>query len=128
MTLRVIKNDDNCSEYDRWVSEGLSLNKDYSNYKWCLGDWWNAGHAYGERKALVDGDNWDGPKFQTCMNAGSLASMFTISRRREVLSFGHHIEVQGLPVADQDKLLDECEANGLSIVRLRQRVKEVREG
>lgn len=33
----------------------------------------------------------------------------TSSRRREVLSFGHHMEVQSLPIEEQDKLLDECE-------------------
>jgi hypothetical protein len=51
----------NSTGYEEWVKEGLSLNKDYSDYKWWLGDWWNKGHKYGERKKLVDSDDWDGP-------------------------------------------------------------------
>lgn len=116
----------NSTEYDKWVEEGLSLNKDYSDYKWRLGDWWNKGHKYGERKSLVDSEDWDGPSYTTCQSAGSLCNDFTTTRRRVNLSFGHHQEVQSLPQEEQDKLLDECEREGHSIMRLRQRVKEVK--
>jgi len=73
----------NSTDYEKWVKEGLSLNKDYSDYKWRLGDWWNKGHKYGERKKLVESDDWDGPKFGTCANAGSVCEAFESSRRRE---------------------------------------------
>lgn len=116
----------NSTGYEEWVQEGLSLNKDYSDYKWRLGDWWNKGHKYGERKALVDSDYWDGPSFSTCANTASVCKEFETSRRRELLSFGHHMETQGLPREEQDKLLDECEREGHSVIRLRQRVKEVK--
>lgn len=121
-------NDDrkNSTSYEDWVQEGLSLNKDYSDYKWRLGDWWNKGHAYGERSKLVESDEWDGPKHQTCRNAGSMAEEFQMSRRRDKLTYGHHCEVQALPVEEQEKLLDECEREGHSVMRLRQRVKEVK--
>jgi len=67
---------------------------------WWLGDWWAFGAArYGERRALVDGENWDGPSFKTCAIAGSVARVFETSRRREVLSFKHHAEVAALPAA-----------------------------
>lgn len=124
----VVLDDDrkNSTDYDKWVEEGLSLNKDYSDYKWNLGDWWNKGHAYGERKKLIDSEDWDGPSFSTCQAAGSVANTFESIRRRIVLSFGHHMEVQVLPFEEQDKLLDECEREGHSIMRLRQRVKEVK--
>ena len=116
----------NSTDYDKWAEEGLSLNRDYSDYKWNLGDWWNKGHKYGERKKLVDSEDWDGPSYTTCQSAGSLCNDFTSTRRRVVLSFGHHQEVQSLPTEEQDKLLDECEVEGHSILRLRQRVKEVK--
>ena len=116
----------NSTDYDEWVKEGLSLNKDYSDYKWRLGGWWNKGHKYGERKKLVESDDWDGPKFQTCVSAGVVASSFESLRRRSVLSWGHHYELISLPMEEQDKLLDECEVEGHSIMRLRQRVKEVK--
>ncbi len=86
----------------------------------------NKGHAYGERKKLVDSDDWDGPKFQTCVNAGNLSETFQSNRRRLVLSWGHHAEVSPLPIEEQDKLLDKCEVEGHSVMRLRQRVKEVK--
>ena len=43
-------------------------------------------------------------------NAGQIAAAFETSRRREVLSFKHHVEVVSLPEEWQDKLLDEAEA------------------
>ena len=76
-------------------------------------------HNYGERKKLVESDDWDGPSFSTCQAAGSVANRFESIRRRIVLSFGHHMEVQVLPFEEQDKLLDECEREGHSIMRLR---------
>jgi hypothetical protein len=114
----------NSTSYEEWVQEGLSLNKDYSDYKWSLGDWWNKGHKYGERKELVD--KWDGPKEQTCKNAGVVSEAFETYRRRYLLTWGHHAEVVPLPIEEQDKLLDECEREGHSVMRLRQRVKEVK--
>lgn len=126
VVLEEVRDLKNSTSYDEWVKEGLSLNRDYSDYKWSLGDWWNKGHKYGERKKLVDSDDWDGPSFSTCMMAGSTAKTFETFRRRKVLSYGHHLEVAALPIEEQDKLLDECEREGHSIMRLRQRVKEVK--
>ena len=116
----------NSTDYERWVKEGMSLNRDYSEYKWNLGDWWNKGHKYGERKRLVDSEEWDGPKEQTCKISGVVAEAFEKFRRRNLLSYGHHAELTSLPIEEQDKLLDECEAEGHPIMRLRQRVKEVK--
>ena len=116
----------NSTDYEKWVKEGMSLNRDYSEYKWNLGDWWNKGHKYGERKKLVDSEEWDGPKEQTCKISGVVAEAFEKFRRRNLLSYGHHAELTSLPIEEQDKLLDECEAEGHPIMRLRQRVKEVK--
>lgn len=116
----------NSTSYDEWVQEGLSLQRDYSDYKWNIGDWWNKGHNYGDRKRLVDSEEWDGPKYQTCKVAGWVAECFEMVRRRTNLSYGQHMEVSSLPIEEQDKLLDECEREGHSIMRLRQRVKEVK--
>ena len=45
-----------------------------------------------ERKAIVEAEDWEGPAYQTCMDAASVA-LLEISRRRDVLSFTHHAEV-----------------------------------
>ena len=81
---------------------------------------------YGDRKAKVEAEDWEGPAFQTCADAAMVSRAFETSRRREVLSFTHHREVTPLSAEWQDKLLDEAEAKRLPVSALRQRVKEVR--
>jgi hypothetical protein len=44
-------------------------------------------------KVIVEAEDWDGPAYQTCRNAASIASTFKMSRRRDNLSFNHHAEV-----------------------------------
>jgi hypothetical protein len=63
---------------------------------------------YGERKAIVEAEDWEGPDFQTCANAASVCRSFETSRRRELLSFRHHAEVAALPPDEADALLDWC--------------------
>ena len=37
---------------------------------------------YGERQAIVHAEDWDGPRFQTCVNAAFVKAFPEISRRR----------------------------------------------
>ena len=59
---------------------------------------------YGERKAIVEAEDWEGPAYQTCMHAAAVCPAFETSRRREDLSFRHHAEVAGLPPDEADVL------------------------
>ena len=79
---------------DKWIEAGIVLAR--------IG----AGVMWWDRKAIVDDPNWQGPSFQTCANAASVCRAFETSRRREVLSFGHHAEVAALRVKEADRLLD----------------------
>jgi len=54
-----------------------------------------------------------------------VASKIEFSRRREKLSWSHHYEVAALEPAQQDELLDQAEAERLSMRQLRQAVKEL---
>jgi hypothetical protein len=73
-------------------------------------DWWAFGEKrWGERKAIVEAEDWDGPSFQAAADAASVCRKFETSRRREVLSFNHHREVAALPPDEADALLDSCE-------------------
>ena len=75
-----------------------------------LGDWWAFGEQhYGDRKAITEADDWEGPAFQTCMDAAMVCRSFETSRRREALSFTHHAEVIGRPAKEADRPLDWCE-------------------
>ena len=81
-----------------WRAGGALLGKIERSVSWWLGDWWAFGEArYGERKTIVDAEDWEGPDFKTCANAANVARAFETSRRREVLSFSHHAEVAALP-------------------------------
>ncbi|MGH7085947.1 MAG: hypothetical protein ACREFN_13255 [Acetobacteraceae bacterium] len=73
-----------------------------------LGDWWAFGEArYGERKAVVEAEDWDGPAYQTCRNSAAVCTAFPeMSRRRDNLSFSHHAEVAALPAAEADALAE----------------------
>lgn len=110
-----------------WQEAGLQIARMRGATQWWIGDWWAFGeHRYGDRKALVESEEWDGPAFQTCRNNAVICQAFETSRRRDSLSFKHHAEVAALPIEWQDQLLDEAEENGLSVAKLRARVKEVR--
>jgi hypothetical protein len=74
----------------------------------------------------VTAADWDGPSFQTLMNASAVARRFETSRRREALGFSHHAEVAPLPAAQADALLDAAEAEGWSTRVLRAEVGKVR--
>ena len=94
-----------------WIEAGIVLGRIGAGLMWWVGDYWIYGEKnYGDRKAIVDDPNWQGPSFQTCANAASVCRAFETSRRREVLSFGHHAEVAALDVKEADRLLDWAQA------------------
>jgi dsDNA-binding SOS-regulon protein len=96
--------------FEEWEETGQKLNRAAGSLAWWVGDWWRFGeHKYGDRKAIVKADDWQGPSFQTCANAASVCKKFETSRRREALSFNHHAEVAALPPDEADALLDWCE-------------------
>jgi hypothetical protein len=78
---------------------------------WWLGDWWAYGEArYGERKAIVETEDWEGPAYQTCREAAVVSNAFPeMFRRRNNLTFSRHKDVAALPLDEADALLDWCE-------------------
>jgi hypothetical protein len=90
-----------------WAKIGADLGRARTVLAWAVGDWWRFGeHRYGQRRAIVESEDWDGPSSQTCEDYAWVAGKFETSRRREVLSFGHHRDVASLPRVEADKLLD----------------------
>lgn len=95
---------------DEWLQVAQMLSKAEQSLMWWIGDWWRFGNEqYGCRKALVESDDWDGPTYETCMNAASVCKKFETSRRREALPFGTHQELCGLDDKEAEKMLDWCE-------------------
>lgn len=105
--------------FDQWVEMGRSLAEGQRVINWWIGDWWAAGsHRYGERaKAAAEGIF--GREFGSLANAASVCRSFESSRRREALTFTHHLEVAALPPKEADALLDKAEKANLSTRDLR---------
>jgi N6-adenosine-specific RNA methylase IME4 len=103
-----------------WEAKGRRIWQTVNRSAWELGDWWNAGEPYGERVEIARRIGWE---HQTCRNAGSVAGAFDVSRRRDTLSWGHHAEVAGLEVAEQEAWLDKAAKDGLSVMALRSEVR-----
>jgi N6-adenosine-specific RNA methylase IME4 len=101
---------DNLTE-EEWIAAGELLGKVERSVSWWLGDWWRfKNKSWGEKRAIVDAPDWDGPPYQTASNAAWVCESYPeVSRRRETLSFKHHAEVASLPVDKQEDLLDWCE-------------------
>jgi hypothetical protein len=77
---------------------------------WWVGDWWKAGHRYGDRKAVVEAEDWEGPPYETCAKAGYVSKLFEPERRRANLSWQYHLAVAGdFPSDEADRVLDWCE-------------------
>ena len=82
-----------------WQAAGEVLGQADRGVQWWLGDWWRFGERrFGATKAIIEAGSWRGPDYQTCANAGWVSKTFeTISRRRELVPFSHHMEVAALP-------------------------------
>ncbi len=99
------------SEED-WVKHGAFLGTLDRSVSWWLGDWWVFGeHKYGGRKDRVEREDWNGPDYGTCANVASVCRAFESSRRRDNLTFSHHVEVASISSENPkraDNLLDWC--------------------
>lgn len=111
---------------EEWIQLGERLSTIGEGVMWWLGDWWAYGnHAYGDRaQAVAEGRlPW---AFGTCRNAGYVARRFPETSRQHDVSFTHHQEVAALPPAEQAELLEQAEAENLTVKNLRNRITERR--
>ena len=109
--------------FDNWQRTGSQISKLADLSSWCLGDWL----AYGEcqytsryRHAV----EIVGLNYQTLRNYAWVARRFDLSRRRDNLSFQHHMEVAKLPPAEQDRWLDLATEHGWTTSQLRRQIRE----
>jgi hypothetical protein len=108
--------------FERWLRVGRQLAGIYSSSAWCLGDWLVYGEmAYQDRyREAIERTSLD---YQTLRNYAWVARRFSLSRRQDSLSFGHHAEVAALPEAEQDFWLRKVQQFGWSVKRLRHEVR-----
>lgn len=101
-----------------WVVVGKRLGGISRCNQWWLGDWVRYGaEKWGEkytRAAKITGYD---PR--SLANMASIAASFGMSRRRDDLTWSHHVAVAALPEAEQEEWLDRAASEGLSVADLR---------
>lgn len=109
-------------DFEEWKQIGIPLLEAGQSLMWWVGDWLNYGHtAYQE--GYTAAAEWTGMEFQTLANAKWVCQNVETSRRREVLSFGHHAAVAALDADLQDELLDLAVREALTVQGLRGEVR-----
>ena len=111
--------------YEQWEKVGIKLRAIHGAVQWWIGDWLRYGeHAYGEMysQALEA----TGKEYQTLNQAVWVAGAVEISRRRENLSWSHHVEVAGLSPGDQDRFLNEATEKSWTRAELRSAVQKAK--
>jgi hypothetical protein len=108
--------------FERWLGVGRQLSDIYTSSAWCLGDWLVFGEAayVGRYREAIEQTSLD---YQTLRNYAWVVKRFSLSRRRDNLSFGHHAEVAALPEAEQEFWLRKAEEFGWPVKRLRREVR-----
>jgi hypothetical protein len=112
---------------EKWVHVGEQILLISNASAWWLGDWL----VYGETKypnRYRDAIAHSSLEYQTLRNYAWVARKFPMSRRQDSLSFQHHFEVAGLPVAEQEVWLQRAKHFGWSKMELRRQVKVRRDG
>lgn len=110
--------------FEDYLKLGEKLTVVGEAWQWWWGDYLNQGEQkYGETYAQAV--NESGYATGTLMNAASVCGRIEISRRREILSFGHHAAVAYIEdAAVQDRLLEAAGEGGWSVTALREAVRE----
>lgn len=107
------------------IGEQISLISNASS--WWLGDWLVYGQEkYPDRYRIAISEV--ALDYQTLRNYAWVARKFPLSRRRDTLSFAHHLEVASLPEADQDIWLERAVRFKWSKAELRRQLKARGEG
>jgi hypothetical protein len=105
-----------------WVEQGHRIGMMGRSAGWWIGDWLRYGNAkYGEKYSRAM--KITGYDAQTLMNMVWVCSRIEISRRREKLSWSHHAEVAAVDLLLQEQLLNQAEAERLSVRDLREVIR-----
>lgn len=108
--------------YETWKRIGSHLARVADSSAWCLGDWLVYGISnYPNRyRTAIELTSLS---YKTLRNYAWVATAIPISRRRKVLSFGHHAEVAPLSDAEQNYWLRKAEELRWSRNFLRQQIQ-----
>jgi hypothetical protein len=114
-------------EYHDWVVEGRRIGAMGRGSPWWVGDWVLYGTArWGERYS--EAVKITGYDIKSLRNMRYVASRFSMSLRRDVLSWSHHALLAALDEGDQLDWLDRAVADKLSVDDLRIELRAARKG
>lgn len=106
-----------------WLQVGQALTMLQDSIQWLIGDWLLFGETvYGI--SAKEAAERIGREIGTIYNWASISGKIEFSRRREKLSFSHHIEVAALPPEQQSYWLERAELENWSIRRLRIEIRK----
>jgi hypothetical protein len=112
-------------EHPEWVAAGRRLGAIGRSNQWWMGDWLRYGAAkWGEK--YVEASRITGYDVGSLRNMASLATQFSLSRRRDNLTWCHHAAVASLEASEQDYWLDRAIALKLSVADLRVELRTAR--
>jgi hypothetical protein len=107
---------------DTWKQIGEQIHIISDASAWWIGDWLRFGRdKYPDRYKRAIGET--SLEYQTLRNYAWVAGRFDVSRRRDALSFQHHLEVAALPEDEQDLWLERAERSGWSRNDLRAQLR-----
>ena len=111
---------------DSWKQIGEQIHIISDASAWWIGDWLVFGRdKYPDRYKRAIGET--ALEYQTLRNYAWVAGRFDASRRRDGLSFQHHLEVAALPQDQQDLWLERAERSGWSRNDLRAQLRYYRD-
>jgi hypothetical protein len=111
---------------DSWKQIGEQIYVISDASAWWIGDWLRFGRdKYPDRYKRAIGET--SLEYQTLRNYAWVAGRFDVSRRRDALSFQHHLEVAALPEDEQDLWLERAERSGWSRNDLRAQLRYYRD-
>lgn len=106
--------------FETWEMIGQWLGQMAKGIQWALGDWLHYGEsqeAWGE--TYSQGIDATGLDYQTLANYRWVSSRFEIDRRREKLSWTHHMVVAAMEPRLADEWLDQAERESMSTQALK---------
>jgi hypothetical protein len=110
---------------DTWLRIGQQICVVSDASRWWLGDWlvFGTNSFPGRYQRALEELSLD---YQTLRNYAWVCRHFSVSRRRDNLSFQHHAEVAALPDHEQDLWLDRATKFGWSRNQLRKQLRQHR--
>lgn len=112
--------------FGQWEQEGRRLSFSNHALQWFIGDWWNAGHRFGEERRAETAKLLFGLEYGTVRNYGSVAGRVPVSLRSDTLPFAHYREVAALPAETAQSLIARAVDESLTVQALRREVQAIK--